>query len=61
MFMYCDLWPKEFKNEYCSQLYGKPKIALGKYFSNAIFGYFYFITAIWLMRFWLFLAQKSQK
>jgi len=29
----------------------KPKIAIGKYLANAIFGSFYFITAIGLMRF----------
>ena len=34
------------------------KIALGKYFANAIFDQFYFISAIWLMRFLAFLNPK---
>ena len=40
------------------QLLGLEKVALAKYLVNAIFGYFYFITAIWLMRFWGYYSQK---
>jgi hypothetical protein len=35
----------------CSNEIVEPKIALGKYLANAIFGQFYFITAIWLIPF----------